>query len=153
MPDDLRFATFVTEVDHLLLEQKRRNAVTEAKNQARSKKVEALKAQMGYAQTKREQQSIWAAFGEQEEHELNELIGEEIDALQNILTSSLSQKHTINFQELLEHKNSSVVDSLVGPAPDRRVLTLVQECPKSKCFKTSGSETGIFDPNGGLVNT
>src|SRR5947207_3241824 len=90
MSEALRFANFVTEADHMLLDQQRRKSKLDSQEAARTKTVELLKAQMSQAQTKREQNSVWTAFGEHQERELNELIAEELESLKTILLSGLS---------------------------------------------------------------
>ena len=122
MSEALRFANFVTEADHMLLDQQRRKSKLDSQEAARTKTVELLKAQMSQAQTKREQNSVWTAFGEHQERELNELIAEELESLKTILLSGLSQRHAIDFNELRERRNASVVDSSVGPAPSRQLF-------------------------------
>ena len=122
MSEALRFANFVTEADHMLLDQQRRKSKLDSQEAARTKTVELLKAQMSQAQTKREQNSVWTAFAEHQERELNELIAEELESLKTILLSGLSQRHAIDFNELRERRNASVVDSSVGPAPSRQLF-------------------------------
>ena len=108
MSETLRFATFVTEADHVLLGQQSKKSRIELRNEARNRNFETLKTRMSSAQTKRDQQWIWASFGEGEERELNLLLNEEADDLRNILMPALSENNALDFDGLRERREASV---------------------------------------------
>jgi restriction system protein len=124
MSDRFRFATFVTEADYVLLGRQHKKSRVELRNEARNRNLETLKTRMSAAQTKKDQQSIWACFGEGEERELNTLLKEEVDDLRNVLISALSENSAINFDDLRERREASVADGTAGSPPDPRTFEI-----------------------------
>src|ERR1700756_38022 len=136
MSEKLRFATFVTEADHVLLGRQRKKSRVELRNAARDRNLETLKTRMSGAQTKKDEHSIWASFGEGEERELNTLLKEEVDDLQNILISALSENNAIDFDGLRERREASVVDGAVGSPPYPRAFEIPALTWFSRLFKS-----------------
>lgn len=136
MSDTLRFATFVTETDHVLLGRQRKKSRVELRNEAQNRNLEILKTRMSGAQTKKDQQWLWASFGEGEERELNTLLKEEADDLQNILISALSGNNAIDFDELRERREASVADGTAGSPPDPKAFEIPALSWFSRLFKS-----------------
>lgn len=137
MSETLRFAAFVTEADHVVVGQGRKKSRVELRNEARNRNLEALKTRMSGAQTKRDQQWIWASFGEGEERDLNVLLKEEADDLRSILIPALSENNAIDFDALRESREASVADAAVGSPPDPRAFETPTLSWFSRLFKSN----------------